>query len=241
MSKINGVVFGGSGRFGRNFLKIYPEYLAPERGQVDITDYKNLESYLKTNKPEYVIHAAAVVGWREAEADYRRTYETNIIGTENVVRACAKLGLRLIFLSSVAVFDGQRGSYKENDLPHPAYYYGWTKLIGEQMVKLLSNYVVIRTDFYVPGSFKYPEVFSDHFCSKIPVDELATAVHRIARSGYKGTLHVGRARETLFNILKKTDKNITGIKIKDSNLPDFPPDLSLNITNYLNLSAIGAM
>ena len=133
------------------------------------------------------------------------------------------------FLSSVAIFDGNKGRYREKDTPNPSYYYGWTKLLGEQSVAMIPNHTIVRTDFFNPSGFKYNTVFTDHFCSKIPIDELALILRGLVKSEYRGIINIGRERDTLFNILKQYIPDINGITIAESNMPDFPRDLSLDL------------
>lgn len=230
MSERKRVFLGGSGRLGSVFLPQNLDYLAPPHSQVDLASFSQVLSYLDLVKPELVVHAAAVVGALEAEANKHQAYLANVIGTENVVRACREVGAKLIFISSVAVFDGERGNYAEDDIPIPSYFYGWTKLLGEQLVKMLDDFVIIRTDFFDPNKIKYHQVFIDHFCSKIPVMTLVKYLERIANSEFNGILHIGQERQSLFEILAPYLPKIEGILIRDSSLPNFPTDLSLDVS-----------
>ena len=188
----NPVLFGGTGKFGREFLRHNPGYSHPGSGEVDISHAGRVLEYIHDVAPSHVVHAAAVVGRREAGRDRERAYRVNVLGTRNVASACRNTSARLIYISSAAVFSGENGPYKETDIPHPQYYYGWTKLLGEQSVAMTRDHVIVRTDFFVPGSVKHGRVFVDHFCSKIPVAALARTVGVIAVSGFTGVINVGR-------------------------------------------------
>lgn len=226
------VFIGGSGRLGKAFLSANEGWEAPSHSTLDITDKKAIDRYFLIMRPKLVVHAAAVVGKHEAERDKAYTNKVNVEGTRHIAEACRRHRCRLVYVSSVAVFSGDNGPYKESDAATPSYYYGWTKLAGEQSVKMVENYVVVRTDFFTPGGFKYPTVFTDHFSSKMPVSELASALARIAASPFIGVLHVGKPRDTLYNLLKPYVPEIQGIRIDDSAMPDFPRDLSLDISLY---------
>ena len=125
--------------------------------------------------------------------------------------------------------------YTETDIPYPAYYYGWTKLLGEQAVLMLADAVVVRTDFFIPGKFKYREVLTDHYCSKLPVALAADAVKAVLFSRFRGIIHIGGPRDTLFNILCRYDNGIRGVLTADSGIPDFPRDLSLDSRLFTSL------
>jgi len=70
-----------------------------------------------------------------------------------VANACRSLGARLVYLSTAAVFDGQKPTpYIETDLPNPANLYGRTKLAGEYAVRRLGRgYQIIRAGWMVGG------------------------------------------------------------------------------------------
>lgn len=229
------VLFGGTGRLGRAFLGAHQQWLAPSRSEVDITHWREVDRYLDAVRPSCVIHAAAVVGKQEAERDTVQTYKVNVEGTYNIAHACLRYDIRLVYISSVSVFDGNHGPYREMDTPIPAYFYGWTKLAGEMAVRMVGNSVIIRTDFFTPGEFKYSTVLIDHYSSKMPVGELVEAIDTIAASKLRGIIHVGRPRDTLYRLLEPYIPDIQGIRIQDSAMPDFPRDLSLDISLYQRL------
>ena len=229
------VFFGGSGRLGKEFLSKNPNYLAPTSMDVDITREKMVREYIHDVRPATVIHAAAVVGFREAESNPEHAYRVNACGTRAVARACREADTRLVYISTVSVYNGTRGMYSENDIPYPAYYYGWTKLLGEQAVRMLDDAVVVRTDFFVPGMFKYKEAYTDHYCSKLPVAVVAEAVEAVIYSNFCGIIHIGGPRDTLFNILRKHDRDVRGVRIADSIIPRFPKDLSIDSKRFHTL------
>lgn len=226
------VIFGGSGRLGKELLSLDSSIIAPLHREIDVTETRRVLEFLSDIAPQCVIHAAAVVGWREAERDKDYAYRVNVDGTINIAKACQNVDARLVYISSVAVFDGETGSYTEEDIPCPVYYYGWIKLLGEQAARMVPDYTVIRTDFFTPGQLKYPRAFDDHYCSKLPVEEAARRVWRIARSSYQGLINIGGERDTLFNILRPFFPEVVGVHIKDSGLPSFPRDLSLDISRW---------
>lgn len=234
MSKKAGtVIFGGSGQLGKELLSLDSSAIAPLHREIDVTETQRVLEFLSDIAPQCVIHAAAVVGWREAERDKNYAYRVNVDGTRNIAKACRNIDARLVYISSVAVFDGETGLYTEDDIPCPVYYYGWTKLLGEQTTQLVPDWAVIRTDFFTPGQLKYPRAFDDHYCSKLPVEEVARRVWRIARSPYQGLINIGGERNTLSNILRPFFPEIVGVHIKDSDLPSFPRDLSLDISRWI--------
>lgn len=85
-------------------------------------------------RPEVVIHAASVGNVDEAEQNPQRVREVNVLGTQNVGRACLRVGALLVFISSNAVFDGKHPPYREEDPVHAANRYGELKIEAERWI-----------------------------------------------------------------------------------------------------------
>jgi len=228
------LLFGGTGRLGREVIKLFPKIIAPTHNKCDITKKEEVELAVKKFNPDLIIHAAALVGTQECENNKELAWKVNVEGTHNIARTAKLLRKRLIFISSAAIFDGKKGNYKETDIPTPISYYAITKVAAEQIVRTLENYVIIRLDFFPLTGFKYQKVFIDHYTSKIPASEAAEKILKIAKTNFKGIINIGQKRKTLFNILKKYYPNIP-IKISDSVLPNFPKDLSLDLSLWNRL------
>lgn len=144
MNKI--LLFGGSGKLGAELKKTI-NCISPSHSEVDITDFKILNNFIKKNRLDIIIHAAALVGAKECEENKELAYKTNVEGTYNITKICQKEKIKLVYISTDTVFDGEKGNYKEEDIPNPINYYSLTKLLGECFVKMLDNYLIIRTSF----------------------------------------------------------------------------------------------
>lgn len=230
------LLFGGSGKLGTELRKLDSAIVAPSKKEVDIRYFPQVALAVAKSNCDAVIHAAALVGTKECEENRRLAWATNVEGTKNIAKICHVTGKRLVFVSSAAIFDGEKGNYSEDDIPSPTFFYAVTKVIGEQIVRCFTpGGAVIRLDFFPLDRFKYKKVFADHYTSKISVSQAAFWVLKIANSSFSGTIHVGRKRESLFNILKPYYPSIQPTKIRDSTLPDFPKDISLNLNKWRKL------
>lgn len=87
------------------------------------------------SKPDLVIHAASVGSVDYVEHHRQETWEINVGGTQNVGQMCMRHGAKLIFISSNAVFDGERPFYAEDGPINPINYYGQLKVEGERWVQ----------------------------------------------------------------------------------------------------------
>lgn len=70
MSKVKVLITGGSGMVGRNILEHskVSEYvfLAPSSNELNLREFSKVDEYLKKHQPEFIIHAAGLVGGIQA-------------------------------------------------------------------------------------------------------------------------------------------------------------------------------
>ncbi len=118
-------------------------------------DTYKIEEMLTSNNIDVLIHCAALVNLDICEKmpDYAELLNCQL--TENLYNACNKHGIKLIFVSTDAVYDGKKqGLNKEDDVPNPVSVYGRTKLKAENIVLKNPNNLIFRTNMY---GFNYRE------------------------------------------------------------------------------------
>ena len=117
--------------------------------QLDITDKDAVNSAIEKCKPDAVIHCAAwtAVDAAEDEENKEKVRAINAGGTENIALVCKKLGIKMMYISTDYVFDGQGEEPWEPDCKDyaPLSVYGETKLLGELAVsENLEKYFIVR-------------------------------------------------------------------------------------------------
>jgi dTDP-4-dehydrorhamnose reductase len=111
-------------------------------------DVNNKHSVLRTMdhvKPDVVIHCASVTDVNEAETTrFKEASRVNIAGTA-VVRD--SFSGQMIYMSTDYIYDGKKGPYKEGAAASPICHYGYTKWMGEEIVKdyAFPRDVIVRT------------------------------------------------------------------------------------------------
>lgn len=116
--------------------------------EMDITDAASVERVIRESNVEAVIHCAAwtAVDLAEDEDKIEKVRQVNAGGTENIAKVCAELDLKMIYISTDYVFDGQgTRPWEPDDERHPLNVYGQTKYEGELAVeKYLTRYYIVR-------------------------------------------------------------------------------------------------
>ena len=72
--------------------------------RADVAEYRQLERVFDCYEPEAVFHLAGEFGRHNGERHFEDCFETNLIGTRNVLELCAKRQARLIFASSSEIY-----------------------------------------------------------------------------------------------------------------------------------------
>lgn len=114
--------------------------------EMDITDAAGVERVITEADVETVIHCAAYTAVDAAEDNVDVCRRVNADGTENVAEVCKKLDLKMMYISTDYVFNGQgTRAWEPDDEREPLNVYGQTKCEGELAVeKHLSRYFIVR-------------------------------------------------------------------------------------------------
>ena len=129
--KFNIVVVDNLNTTKKNYL---PKNIKVEK--INILNKKKLEKLFSFYNFDGVIHLAAKCVVSESQKYPDIYYETNIIGTKNIIRYSKKFKVKhFIFSSSCSIYGNSDGIVKENNKKKPVSYYGKTKLIGENLIK----------------------------------------------------------------------------------------------------------
>jgi dTDP-4-dehydrorhamnose reductase len=153
------VISGAGGQVGsflaEESVRQGRDVLALPSAQWDITDPQAAAQIVQSG--DVVINCAAYTSVDGAESDEERAYAVNAAGPEHIARACARVGARMIHISTDYVFNGDFGGspphpYEIDDATAPVGVYGRSKFAGEQAVlAVLPEGVVVRTAWVYTG------------------------------------------------------------------------------------------
>jgi dTDP-4-dehydrorhamnose reductase len=161
---------------------------------LDVCDTDAVHRAFIRSGPDVVIHTAYVL-------DGPGLHDVVVRGSRNVAEASARVGARLLHLSTDLVFDGAGGApYRESDEPRPVLDYGAAKAEAERLVaELAPGAVIVRTSLLYGRAGGAQErlaarddvaFFEDEIRCPTRVDELAAALLELARLEVAGPLHL---------------------------------------------------
>lgn len=157
------LVTGASGLLGLNLcLQIFPKYevlgisnsisLSNPPFQVvkrNLRDLKEIKNLIDQFKPDVIFHCAAMANIDQCEINPELAFQINTELPGEIAYLSKVNGIKLIHISTDAVFDGQVGNYSEEDPPNPLGIYAKSKLEGENLV-IANNpdALIARVNFY---------------------------------------------------------------------------------------------
>jgi len=98
---------------------------------LDIRDFKEISRIIDSEKVEIIIHCALLANVDYVEKHREEAYQTNFIGTKNIVDLCKDREIKFIHISTNAIYDGRNPLYSENSQRNPINYYGKLKVMEE--------------------------------------------------------------------------------------------------------------
>ena len=232
LSKNKIVVTGGTGRFAQSLKKIKCKYkfIYPSKNSLNIINLNSIKQFLKKEKPESVLHLAALSRPMALhDKNINKSISVNIIGTANLVRICSELNIKLIYFSTSYVYSGKKGNYKENDPVLPWNNYAWSKLGGECAVQMYKNSLILRVSM-TEKPFIHKKAFANVKLNFLFHEELAKILVKIIDK--KGIINVGGPTKTAYNFAKKYNPKVKKIFVKKNSLYNFP------LNPYMNLSKL---
>ncbi|MFC1710319.1 SDR family oxidoreductase [Patescibacteria group bacterium] len=216
-------VTGSAGLVGSRFIELMGDkynLLTPEINDLNITKINELSSFWEKEKPDMVVHFAAITDVGESENQRGNMngscWKVNVGGTENLTKICKKHGTFMVNISTDYVFSGgafDKGPYKETHKPEKdetkLSWYGYTKAIGEEKVHeiLGNNTCIVRIVYPVRANYsgkpdylkkplqlyrekKLHPLFNDQQISITFIDEACIAIDKIISGNRRGIYHV---------------------------------------------------
>jgi dTDP-4-dehydrorhamnose reductase len=204
------VAWGGPGTFAprREVSLVAAAGSAVPLLPLDLTSNDQLTSVFRSTRPRWILHLAAVSRVEACHRDPHRAWRINVDATRRLVELAAESQADLLLASTDMVFDGCRGDYGEGDRAEPLMEYARTKRAAEDLVLAYDRGIVVRLSLlYGPsrngrrnffdrqcdqlGAGKPIRLFADEWRTPLGLHVAAGCLPLVARSGYRGVLHLG--------------------------------------------------
>lgn len=250
-------VTGAGGLIGNHLVET-ASTLAPgwnvsglTRAQLDLLDFDAVRRAFAKQRPQLVIHCAALSRSPDCQARPDFARRVNVDVTALLCELAADIPL--VFFSSDLVFDGRSGGYDETSPVNPLSVYAETKVAAERLVLANPRHFVIRTSLNAGVSptgdrgvneqmrlaWQRGErllLFTDEFRCPIPASVTARATWELIEKKRTGVFHVaGSERLSRYELGKliaahwpKLATPIEAASCRGFQSPPRAPDTSLN-------------
>lgn len=193
---------------GKGESRINFDYQIFTYRSLDFTSLPDVKEVFRKFNPDAVVHSGALSKPDDCEHNRDLAYQVNVQGTINLLQEAQKSRCFFILLSTDFVFDGEKGLYREDDLPNPVNYYGETKLLAEEEVKkFLDDWAIVRTVLVYGKNFsgrenivtavanglkneKRLKIFDDQIRTPTYVEDLADGISKIVEKKARGIYHI---------------------------------------------------
>lgn len=232
------IVTGATGQLGYDILKELKKRRIDAVGigskDCDITIQKAVFQMIENIMPNVIIHCAGYTAVDKAEDEVDKCNLINVEGTRNLVLACNKYDITLLYVNTDYVFSGDGiEPWKAEVERRPVSQYGKSKYQGEVVVEeLLDKYFIVRVSWiygnngknFVKSMLKLAEtqnrikVVSDQIGSPTYTVDVAKILVELIQTNKYGKYNVSNEGfcswyEFAQEILKHTNKTIEIIPI----------------------------
>jgi dTDP-4-dehydrorhamnose reductase len=222
------ILVSGNGILANELLKLSTDDLPItilSKKEMDITDEYKVSDVIKSftmkpDYPKYFVHTAALT--KPMDVNDRNpimSLTTNIVGTANIARICYKYSIKFIYISTDFVYSSDESVDEESEVK-PLNNYGWSKLGGECVTKLISNSLILRCSLCdIP--FRHKVAFDDVYRNSIIHKEVADIILKVRDE--VGVINVGGEHQSVYEFVSQYQEvdTASGSKIA--------PSLQLNI------------
>ena len=217
---------------------------------------ETLPKILEKERPEKVVHTAALTSVEESLKKPDLYNTINAVGTHRLLEASKKAGVKqFIYISSAAVYgDPQYLPIDENHPLKPKSPYGTSKLAGEIHVQSYRNhglkmtilrlfniygqgqnpsYAGVITNFLQLINKKPPTIFGDGEQTRdfIHVSDVVKAIWKALESETEGVYNIGSGKPVSINSLARTMINLAGLELKPEHAPPRQGDIKESYAN----------
>jgi UDP-glucose 4-epimerase len=112
----------------------------------DIRDIDQLVKVVSMERPDRILHLAAIARFADADANPKLAHETNVLGTMNVAAVATRLHVPLVYASTGSVYMPikQKPPITEDFAACGNSVYGCTKYLGELYVRQVTPHIILR-------------------------------------------------------------------------------------------------
>jgi len=243
------LIIGAAGQLGTAFRNRFPNAIATDRDELDITDWESVKNF-DWSKVDIILNAAAYTNVDGAETPEGRAsaWNINAVAVSYLAKVANEHDVTIVHISSEYVFDGTKAPHTETEQFTPLGVYAQSKAAGDIAVAIASKHYILRTSWVIGEGNNFvrtmiglaaknisPTVVDDQVGRLTFTGTLVDATeHLLKTKAAYGTYNVSNGGEpaswaeitrTIFSELGRDDLIVTGTSTADyfANKPEAAP------------------
>lgn len=217
------IVLGSTGMLGHTVEAYLKEkgynVIGTARNDFDATK-DDFEDLAKKHNPDVVVNCIGILN-KDAEENKSKAVLINSYLPHYIDELSKKYNYKFIHISTDCVFEGTKGSYKEDDFKDATSFYGRTKALGETGITLRTSIIghdinddgIGLFNWYMKQEDKV-EGYSKVYWTGVTTLELAKIIEVVMHSNMKGIYHaVNDTKISKYKLLKLFSKYFKKLEI----------------------------
>ncbi len=198
----------GDGLLGKEIVRQTNwHYLSRKKDNFNISD---IDSFVELFD-DYDTIINCIANTKTYSKDRDQHWMVNVQFVNDLINYCNKSSTKLVHISSDYIYSGSENNASECDVPvHTNNWYGYTKLLSDGLVQLLSKDHLICRCMHKDNPFPYNEAWVDQVGNFDYVDVIASKIIDLVKLNSKGIFNVGTDLKSIYDLAIKT-KNVTPI------------------------------
>ncbi|MEM8868789.1 MAG: dTDP-4-dehydrorhamnose reductase [Pseudomonadota bacterium] len=256
------LVFGKTGQVATELTRLIPDARYVGRDEVDLAKPSELTAFLKTNKAQVIINAAAYTAVDKAEGDRAVAMAVNGASVGTMAEHAAAQGIPFLHISTDYVFAGNgTAPWRPDDPTGPLGIYGKSKLAGEALIlNAGGTAAILRTSWvfsahgnnFVKTMLRLSEtrdhltIVADQIGGPTPAHAIAAALLTMARAMAAGqgggTYHFAGEPQTSWADFAREIFRLAGrdVTVEDILTSAYPTPAARPLNSRLDCSSIRA-
>jgi dTDP-4-dehydrorhamnose reductase len=210
--------------------------ISRKRSNFSVDDFENL-----IPKNKYSVILNCIANTNTYSDDYQSHWDINYKFVHNLINFCNENNIKLVHISTDYLYTGSVNNASELDVPvHCNTWYGYTKLLSDGLVQLLSNdYLLIRCT-HKPNPFPYNKAWIDQVGNFDYVNVISELIIKSVNKGLEGLYNLGTDVKTMFELAMKTNnvgKEFSPLNVpKNTSMDISKLTLDLNNTKFFSIA-----
>jgi dTDP-4-dehydrorhamnose reductase len=220
------VLILGDGLLGSEIVKQTNwDYMSRKKDGFNISDPSSW------NFNNYNIIINCIANTDTYSTDKQKHWDVNYKFVYDLANYCNDNNIKLVHISTEYLYSGSISNATEEDVPvHCNNWYGYTKLLGDGIVQLISkDYLLIRC-MHKPNPFPYDKAWIDQIGNFDYVDVITSMIINLVKRGDCGLYNVGTKLKSIYDLAKKTNIGVLPI-LSPQNAPK---DITMDISKLKN-------